>query len=213
MKRVEESVHGIIPASGSSTRMGTPKALLDADGRSFLERVALALVNGGCASLLVVLRDPGSPLAAMARKIGAEVVENPDPAEGPVGSLQRGIEALPPDAEGCVFCPVDHPLVTAETVAALVAAFRDRAAKGSPPPVVAPTWNGTRGHPVLFASGIFPELLEEGLEEGARTVVHRHLDRLVEVPVDDEGVVIDIDTLPEYRRRFPNAWRKRFQSR
>ncbi|MEX0979610.1 MAG: nucleotidyltransferase family protein [Gemmatimonadota bacterium] len=222
-------IAGIVPASGASSRMGSPKALLDAGGRSFLERVVGALATGGCSPVLVVVRDARSPVAAMARKVGAEVVENPDPSEGPIGSLRRALEALSAgDTDACVLHPVDHPLVRGETVAALVRAFREASAStaptpkaeasasmapADPPPIVVPTLDGKRGHPVLFSARVFPELMEDGLEEGARTVVHRHLDSLLEVPVRDEGILVDIDTLPEYRRRFPDAYRKRFQSR
>ena len=201
-------IAGVIPASGASSRMGSPKPLLDAGGRSFLERVGLALSHGGCDRLFVVVRDPRSPVAAMARKIGGEVVVNPDPLEGPITSLRCVLDLLSEKTEACVFCPVDHPLVVSATVEALIAAFRARAA-----PVVVPAFEGKRGHPVLFGSVLFPELREEGLEEGARTIVHRHLHELEEVHVEDEGVVIDIDTLPDYRRHFPDSFRKRFQSR
>lgn len=224
-------IAGIVPASGQSSRMGSPKALLDAGGRSFLERVTRALAEGGCTPVLVVVRDERSPVAAMARRVGAHVVENPDPSDGPISSLRRALEALRTPAvarnteqdepiEACVLLPVDHPLVSDATVAAMLAAFRAAAAGSAAPasaselpPVVVPTLNGKRGHPVLFAARLFPELMEEGLEEGARTVVHRYLDGLLNVPVDDEGILVDIDTLTEYRRRFPDAYRKRFQSR
>lgn len=204
----EAPVDAVVPASGRSTRMGSPKPLLDAGGRSFLQRVVGCLSRGGCRRALVVVRDTQGPIAAMARRAGAEVLANPDPEEGPVTSLRVGLRALGDDAAGCAYHPVDHPLVEAETVARLLEAFRSAGA-----PVTVPTHGGRRGHPAIFHRSLFDELLEEGLEEGARTVVRRHDDALREVPVDDEGVLADIDTLREYRRRFPDAYRKRFQSR
>jgi len=203
-------VVGIIPAAGASSRMGTAKALLDADGRTFLERVVAVLVGGGCRSVMVVVEDPRSPVAAMALRAGAIVVENPDPGEGPITSLRRAVAALPEDAAGCALCPVDHPLVQAQTVALLLHAFRERRAA-----VTVPTWLGRRGHPVILRRDVAAELLDPELPDGARTVVRRRaaLGERLEVPVEDGGVVVDIDTLPEYRRRFPAAYRKRFQSR
>ena len=53
-----------------------------------------------------------------------------------------------------------------------------------------------------FRRSVFPELLEDDLAEGARTVVHRHLPELLEVGVPDPGVLTDIDTPREYRRHF-----------
>jgi len=196
------TVAGIVPAAGRSSRMGTPKPLLDAGGRSFLQAVVRSLAGGGCAPVLVVLRQETGPVAATARIAGARIVVNPDPSAGPISSLRAGIRALE------AFCPVDHPLVAADTVERLVRAFRTGDA-----PAVVPAHGGRRGHPVIFRRSLFCELLEEGLEKGARTVLHRHLEEVEEVPVEDEGVVVDIDTLGEYRRRFPDAYRKRFQSR
>ncbi|NIP59403.1 MAG: NTP transferase domain-containing protein [Gemmatimonadetes bacterium] len=205
------TVAGIVPAAGRSSRMGTPKPLLDAGGQSFLQAVVGSLARGGCVPVLVVLREESGPVAAMARTAGARTVVNPDPSAGPISSLRAGIRALDEaddELEGVAFCPVDHPLVAHDTVERLLRTFRAGDA-----PAVVPAHGERRGHPVFFRRSLFPELLEEGLEEGARTVLHRHLEEVEEVTVEDEGVLADIDTLGEYRRRFPDAYRKRFQGR
>ena len=201
-------VVGIVPASGLSTRVGTAKALLDAGGKTFLERVVSALSKGGCDPVIVVVRDSQGPIAATAAASGAIVEHNPDPEEGPISSIRCAIRALESEVGGCAVCPVDHPMVEAATVASLVESFRR-----NEPPALIPTFDGRRGHPALFHRSLFPELLEDGLEEGARTVVRRHAALVQEHPVSDEGIVVDIDTLPEYRRRFPQAYRRRFQSK
>ncbi|HSR40577.1 MAG TPA: nucleotidyltransferase family protein, partial [Longimicrobiales bacterium] len=170
------SVAGIVPAAGRSTRMGTPKPLLDAGGRSFLQAVVGALSRGGCAPVLVVLRERSGPVAAMAGTAGARIVVNPDPSAGPVSSLRAGIRALEEAEEavdGVAFCPVDHPLVEPDTVERLLGAFRAGDA-----PAVVPAHGGRRGHPVFFRRTLFAELLGEELEEGARTVLHRHLEEV-----------------------------------
>ena len=79
--------------------------------------------------------------------------------------------------------------------------------------LVVPTFNGKRGHPVLFRRVLFDELLNDALPEGARTVVHKHLDDTASVPVDDEGTVIDIDDMTAYRRHCPDEYRLHLQSR
>ncbi len=205
---MSDELVGIIPAAGRSRRMGSSKPLLDADGPSFLQRVVGHLSGGGCRPVVVVVRDPDGPVAAMARQSGARVVENPDPSTGPISSLRAGLQSLDEEAAGCAFCPVDHPRISPDTVARLRDVFRETDA-----PIVVPTHDGRRGHPVLFRKDLFDELLEDELEEGARTVLRRHEDEVREVAVDDEGILIDIDTLTEYRRHYPDAYRKRFQSR
>ena len=66
-------------------------------------------------------------------------------------------------------------------------------------PIVVPTFKGRRGHPVLFASRVFPEIHAADPSVGARSVVHAHSDRR-EIEVDDRGVLVDIDTPADYAR-------------
>ena len=188
--------------------MGTPKAMLDADGRTFLERVIHALKDGGCERVLVVVPTPKGPVAAKAGEAGATVVTNPSPEEGPIGSLRAALRSLDPAVQGVAFCPVDHPLLQADTVSRLLAEFHSGES-----PLTLPLFDGRRGHPVVFRRTLFDELLEDGLPEGAKTVVYRHLEAAALVHIEDEGAVIDIDDLTDYRRHFPDAYRQRFQSR
>jgi molybdenum cofactor cytidylyltransferase len=195
---MKETVAAVIPAAGRSSRMGSPKALMDAGGSSFLSRILGTLRDGAAAPLLVVVADETGPIAEEARKHGGEIVLNPDPSGGPISSLQEGLRAVPPEALALLFCPVDHPLFAPTTVQALIRDFlRAR------PPLLVPVFRGRRGHPVLFGREIFPKLMEEGLPEGARTVVHRYLHDRLQVHVDDPGILIDIDTPEDYWRNFP----------
>jgi molybdenum cofactor cytidylyltransferase len=177
--------------------MGKPKALLEAEGQSFLSSILGALSGGGARPLLVVVRSMEDPVAAEGRRAGASIVLNPDPSPGPVSSLQCGIRALADSVEALLFAPVDHPLFSPETVRSLIGAFAETRA-----PLVVPAFEGWRGHPVLFGRSLFPELLEEDLPEGARTVVRRYLDARVQLEVDDPGILADIDTPEEYRKHF-----------
>jgi molybdenum cofactor cytidylyltransferase len=63
-----------------------------------------------------------------------------------------------------------------------------------------PRYQGRRGHPVIFSSALFAELLAAPLDQGAKTVVHAHRDETLEIDTEDEGVTIDIDTPEEYRQ-------------
>ena len=194
------SVAGVIPAAGSSTRMGRPKALLDAGGRSFLAATVGALVGGGCRPVAVILGEDRHEEERKATAAGAVALINPDPGDGPITSIRVALGALEEDVEGIAVLPVDHPLVRPESVRALVDAFLEGDA-----PVALPTHRGKRGHPGLFRRSVFPELLDPGLEGGARTVVHAHLADAALVEVDDPGVLADIDTPEAYRAAFPGS--------
>lgn len=188
---------GVVPSAGSSLRMGRPKALLRVEGETFLSRTIQALGGGGCDPVLVIVSErPGDAVAEasdLARRAGAHVLVNPDPGEGPITSLRLAIEALADSASGLAYLPVDHPLVRPDTVAALLSAAR--AARAA---LTVPTYRGERGHPPVFSATLFPELADPALEGGARTVVHRHLERALLVEVEDAGVITDIDTPEAY---------------
>lgn len=208
-------VAGVIPCAGLSTRMGRSKALMDADGASFLARAVGCLREGGCDPVVVVVRErEGTAEAREARSAGARVVVNPDPSDGPISSVRAALDALatgaggrgrdtpgrpedpaPDGVDAIAVLPVDHPGVNPGTVAALVAAL----ATAGPAAVVVPVHQGRNGHPTLFAAGTFPELRSPELAHGARTVVRRAPDRVVHVPVDDPAIRQDIDRPADYR--------------
>jgi molybdenum cofactor cytidylyltransferase len=189
---------GVIPSAGSSLRMGSPKALLQIGGETFLSRTIRALASGGCDPVLVVVPD-GNPqltqrLADTAAQAGGHVLFNADPGDGPITSLRLAIDALGNSVAGLAYLPVDHPMVRPDTVATLLAAARDE----EPTALTVPTHRGKRGHPAVFGAGLFSELSDRALEGGARAVVHRHLEHARLVEVEDAGVIIDIDTPEAY---------------
>jgi molybdenum cofactor cytidylyltransferase len=102
-----------------------------------------------------------------------------------------------PGVEGLLVLPVDQPLVTPETVAALLAGFRRVR-----PPVARATHGGAHGHPVVFAHSVFDELRRVEPASGARAVVRAHGLSVLDVDVPDEGVLLDIDDPEEYARVF-----------
>jgi len=187
------SFAGVIPSAGASSRMGRPKALLPLGGETFLQRTVRTLRSGGCDPVLVVVARGEKQLAQEAERAGARVLFNPDPGEGPITSLRVALEELGDSVPGLAYLPVDHPMVRAETVATLLAAARDAAAA-----LTVPMHDGKRGHPCVFGAALFAELTDPSLQGGARTVVHRHLDRALLVEVHDAGVLTDIDTPEAY---------------
>jgi len=190
-------VAGVVPAAGASLRMGRPKALLDAGGRSFVAAAVGSLVGGGCDPVVVVTGVGQPDVRRRAEAAGAVVLENPEPGEGPITSLRLALAALGGNVDGVAVLPVDHPAVRPETVTALLEAF---AAAGAP--LVLPTLDGRRGHPTLFHRRLFAELLDPELEGGARAVVHRNLGEATLVEVRDPGILADIDTPEAYRAAF-----------
>ena len=185
-----DPVPAVILAAGGSTRMGRTKALLPLPGGgTALARVVAACRGGGCAEVLVVAGADADAVSSAARAAGARPVENGAWARGRSTSVKAALPHLPPGSRALLLFPVDHPLAGAAAVAALLAAWRaDPAAE-----VVLPVHGGRRGHPVLFAARTFPEIAVLGDDEPLHAVVHRPGRRVLEVPVEDDGVLRNID--------------------
>jgi CTP:molybdopterin cytidylyltransferase MocA len=188
-------IAGIILAAGASSRMGTPKALLDYRGETFLGRLVRVL-GESCEPLIVVLGYHADVIRPKV-PVSANVVINPDPSRGQLSSLQTGLAALPANADGFAFIPVDSPAVAEGTVETLARTFEQR----DPSTLfVIPRQSGKRGHPVFAARSIIAEFLALPPTSEAREVVHAHVDRTQYVDVDDPGIFTDIDDPEAYRQ-------------
>jgi len=188
-------IRGIVLAAGEGSRIGMPKALLRTSNPadSFLDRACQVLLEGGADAVVAVV----SPAVRAKVRISAAavtLVTNPDPSAGQLSSLQcglRGLAAVPGHA--ALVLPVDVPLVTIETVRAVVSHWR-----ATRPLVVRPTRDGRHGHPLLLDASLIPELMRSDLPDGARTVVRAHRSDAGELPIDDDGAYLDVDTADDY---------------
>lgn len=189
-------IAGLVLAAGESSRMGTDKALLTYHGRTFLEIILATLRKASISRIAVVLGHHADEVQRRINFQGVAVVLNQDYSRGQTSSLQAGLKALEsPDLDAFVLCLVDQPAVSVEVVQRLIAAFRE---SGSP--VVIPTYQNQRGHPVLIGRALFEELKSLSHDRGANTVVHEYRGATRFVPVSDPGILLDVDDPDAYRR-------------
>ena len=134
-----------------------------------------------------------------------QFVDNPDYAAGLITSLRAGLGALEGmKLDGAVFLLGDMPLVTPAHIDRLIAAFSPTDGRS----ICIPTHRGKRGNPVLWARRFFPEMSALDGDQGARGLFREHADLVCEVEMDDEGVLVDIDTpeaLTALRRAAPRG--------
>jgi molybdenum cofactor cytidylyltransferase len=190
----------VILSAGASSRMGRPKALLPYRESTFLEHLIQATRHPRIGVTRVVLGAGAAEIRTIARLDPDVVVLNPRWEQGQLSSICEGIRSLEGVAtDGIVLCPVDHPLVSAALVHNLIERF-----SSSGKSIVLPTYNGRRGHPVIFSSTLYGELLAAPADKGARAIVWAHAADVLEVPTDEEGVVLNINDPDMLRRTFEN---------
>jgi len=171
--------------------MGQPKALLPYRGRTFLENILEAISQSSIDNTVVVV---GHHRREISERLNIpHLIFNPDYEQGMVTSFQAGIRALPPAADGAVLFLLDHPAVNAATIEMVIGKF-------APNRIVIPLFNGRRGHPVLFAAEVLQEILALPSSQGANIVVRKDPGRIIEIPVDDPGILVDVDTPEDYEK-------------
>lgn len=205
----------VILSAGESRRMGQPKALVPfpdifnqkeagltpapSAQKTFLEHLIEVTRHPRTGPLRVVVGAHAAEIRARVKLDDGALVFNSDWQRGQLSSLQAAIRSLPAGkAEGMLICLVDHPLISPGLVASLIRAFdRDKNR------IVIPAYRGKRGHPVIFPGAVFEELLAASPEVGARAVIHAHENDVVEVAVEEEGVLLNLND-PESLKQIPN---------
>ncbi|MBV9844470.1 MAG: nucleotidyltransferase family protein [Kutzneria sp.] len=179
------TVAGLVLAAGAGRRYGMPKALVRLGGRLLVESTVDVLRAAGCTPVIVVV-------GAQARRVrranlgDALITENPDWPTGMGSSLRSGLTAAAgSDATAAAVLPVDLPGMTPEAVRR-VTAFADAEA------LVAASYHGVRGHPVLLGRAHWHGVCDLALgDSGAREYLRRH--EVVEVPCEDVASGRDVD--------------------
>ena len=179
----------VILAAGESRRMGTPKALLPYRGKTFLAHLLEVTRHPQVGLTRVVVGAHREEIQRVAMLPPGEIIFNSDWQKGQLSSIQTALRSLPgKDLDGILLCPVDHPLVSPELVALLIEQYYT-----SGKLIVVPKHAGRRGHPMIFSSGLFSELLSAPESVGARAVVWAHAKDVLEVPTDEEGVILNLN--------------------
>ncbi|MGC4812871.1 nucleotidyltransferase family protein [Micromonospora sp. DT228] len=177
---------GLLLAAGAGRRYGRPKALVELDGEPLVRRAIRLLGDGGCAPVHVVL---GAGADQMPDLPGAVPVRHDRWPDGLGSSLLRGLASLPADVPAAVVVLVDQPLLSP------VAVRRVRAAYAGGAVVAVATYASRPGHPILLDRRTWPLLGGYAVgDRGARDLLRERPDLVVEVPCDDVGSPVDVDT-------------------
>jgi molybdenum cofactor cytidylyltransferase len=190
------NVVAIVLAAGASRRMGQAKQLLPYDGQSLLLRAVNAASSAG--EVIVVLGANANHFQSEISETGAQTVINHDWEEGMGSSIRCGLntaEDLQPEASAVLLMLCDQPLIQAEGIDRLIDGYRKKR-----PFITASEYEKggelVRGVPAIFSRAVFPELACLAGPVGAKTIITRHKDRALFIPMPEAA--LDLDTLPEY---------------
>lgn len=194
------SVGLILLAAGASRRLvGQSKQLLIYEDETLVRRAAKTALASLCRPVIVVTGANREKVEAEIADLPLEIVFNEDWETGMASSICTGIEQLILTAEtnAAVVMLCDQPLVDADDIDRLIAAYRTTGA-----PLVAAKYNGTHGVPAIFGKLLYPSLLGLTGLQGAKNIILDHSADLAEIPVP--AAAFDIDTLADYQRLVGN---------
>lgn len=183
---------GIVLAAGAAERFGSPKQLLDWDGKPFVRRVAETALQAGLSPVVVVTGAYGGQVREAVRGLGVEIVDNEAWVSGQGSSVRAGAAALPDSVEAACFMLADMPAVSEDLLRALIHRFQQTLAS-----IVAPVYQGKRGNPVVFDRRTFRDLHNLSGAEGGQQLFKKYT---IESVSWDDSILVDIDTPEDYRR-------------
>lgn len=192
------TIAALILAAGESSRFeGYPKALLTAGRRSAVRRLAEIALREGFDPIAVVVGAHKGPITHELRDLPVQIVDATQWYEGRTASIQAGISAIPDDRD-ILLWPIDHPFVSPRTVETLTSLLStDTIAVW-----YIPTYDGNGGHPVLWRSVIRADVLDLRPDAPVRSLLPEFGPQVRRVPVDDPGVIANVDTPEAYRDAY-----------
>lgn len=191
-----QPVSAVILAAGSSSRMGQAKQLL-ALGESTVLAQTLAHVQAAALDEIILVL--GASAEAIHRRLPSpqelKIVVNPDYQQGIASSLRTGLSAVDPNSDAALIILGDQPFLRPQTLDRIVDEYRRSQAQ-----IVIPVYQGQRGNPVLLDRSVFAEVMALQGDVGSRAIFAKHLDRTVNVEVEDKGILLDLDEPADYER-------------
>jgi molybdenum cofactor cytidylyltransferase len=185
-------IAAVVLAAGSATRMGgQPKCLLERDGVSLLQHQHLALSGAGVQNVVVVLGHYAQRIRQSAPELPVQWLTNPDPDAGQESSLRLGLQALPADVDAVLVLLADQPLIEAQDLQDVIAAYAQRPAHTQ---LVRPVVDGLPGNPVMFSRSVAQEILAGPPHMGGRQWQQQNPEQVHRWPTTNGHYRADVDS-------------------
>ncbi|MBC8035769.1 MAG: NTP transferase domain-containing protein [Rhizobiales bacterium] len=183
-------IAALVLAAGKSARMGSNKLLADLNGVALVRRTVEAVASWPLGKVIVVTGHEADRVRAALDGLDVTLAHNADYALGLATSLRRGLEAVAEDADGLLVCLGDMPLVEADIVRRLIAAFNPANHRT----ICVPVHGGIRGNPVLWGRAHFAAMAALSGDRGAKGLMEQFAEEVVEIETSHDGVMTDADT-------------------
>jgi len=192
-------ISAIILAAGQSKRMGQPKMLLPWGELTVIEHVISTFLNAGIEDIVIVTGGARDQVEKAIDKYPVRKIHNNDYATGEMlSSLQRGLRALPNQAQATLIGLGDQPQVQERSVRLICELYRESKSE-----LIVPSFQMRRGHPWLVARPLWNEILELKPPESPRNFLNRHAGEIHYVDVDTRSILADLDTPEDYQKSRP----------
>jgi molybdenum cofactor cytidylyltransferase len=170
--------------------MGQPKQLLPLGNKPVIRHCLDNLAAAEIQDIVVVLSQRGSEILNSMKDFPVKIVFNENPESEMAESVRIGLRTLADSSTGVLVHLCDHPLVSAKTLNSMVQCYLE-----TPDKIIVPLYKVKRGHPSLFPRHIIEEIFEGGT---LRDIVNRDSNRIRLLDVQDEGIILDMDTKKDY---------------
>ncbi len=196
---VHRRVTAIVLAAGESRRMGKTKQLLPWGQTTVLGQVLDNLIASSVNDILVVTGHLAEAVTSIAVVVNVPTIHNPNYAAGEMlSSLQTAILQLPRKCSGILVVLADQPRVGHEVIDQILIAYWQGKGK-----IVAPSYKGSRGNPVLIDADYFEELLNLPPGSAPRELLRRHPADVHYIEVNSAAIIQDLDSPEQYERWRP----------
>jgi molybdenum cofactor cytidylyltransferase len=180
--------------------MGTAKLLLPWGAGTVLDAVLEAWKASRATATIVVTHPDDYAIRQVAQRHGALAITAATPPPDMKSSVSLGLKYAgerfqPHSSDLWLLAPADMPAITPDVIDAVITT-----AASAQEPIVAPIFQGKRGHPVAFRWRLAEEVHRLGADQGVNALLERHEVRCVEVP--HPAILDDLDTPEEYRVRY-----------
>ena len=190
----------VILAAGESKRMGKQnKLFLPIDGETLLVKLVKSICDTNISKILVVIGHEAEKIKLELNDLPVSFVYNPNFRKGMTTSIKSGVNEVSQNCDGLLICLADMPFINTSDINKLIHAYIQNRIKGKRL-IVVPVFQGKRGNPVLFSKEFRNDILVYKKESGCKGVIMKNSKSVMEIEMDNDNMLIDVDTLEDYQR-------------